>query len=96
MRFPFQRGRNARGLATGPEDLYAGPIRGELLGAERLAERARVLARDQRIVHERRQVFVRRRPAKLLIRLAQSRKLPRIWEQHQPKPFFTSLMRLVF
>ncbi len=75
MRFPFQRGRNARGLATGPEDLFAGPIRGELLGAERLAERARVLARDQRIVHERRQVFVRRRPAKLLIRLAQSRKL---------------------
>ncbi len=75
MRFPFLRSRNARGLQTGPEDLYAGPIRGELLGAERLAERARVLARDQRIVHERRHLLVRPRPAKLLIRLAQSRQL---------------------
>ncbi|MBA3659212.1 MAG: cyclic beta 1-2 glucan synthetase, partial [Gemmatimonadales bacterium] len=35
--------------AAGREDLLAGPIRGELLGAEHLAERARVLAAGQRL-----------------------------------------------
>ena len=46
------------------DDLLTGPIRGELLGADQLAERARQLARSQRAV-------VRRgpRPARLLARL---------------------------
>ncbi len=53
--------------------MYAGPIRGELLGAEHLAERARELAAEQRWVVERRGRSRRRRPARLLVRLAQSR-----------------------
>src|SRR5215208_2688083 len=35
---------------SGPDDLIAGPLRGELLGAERLAQRARAVARGQRVV----------------------------------------------
>lgn len=57
------------------EDVYAGPIRGELLGAEHLAERARRLAAEQHTVRERRQRRMRPRPARLLIRLAQSRRI---------------------
>ena len=57
------------------EDVYAGPIRGELLGAEHLAERARQLATQQHTVRERRQRRMRPRPARLLIRLGQSRRI---------------------
>lgn len=46
------------------DDLVAGPIRGELLGADQLAERARALAKRQRSVVRR-----TRRPARLLSRL---------------------------
>ncbi len=35
---------------SGPDDVLAGPLRGELLGADRLAERARAVARSQRVV----------------------------------------------
>jgi cyclic beta-1,2-glucan synthetase len=52
--------------------VYAGPIRGELLGAEHLADRARQLAKAQQSVRERRQRRLRPRPARLLIRLGQS------------------------
>ena len=34
---------------SGPQERLVGPIRGELLGAERLAEHARALARRQRV-----------------------------------------------
>jgi cyclic beta-1,2-glucan synthetase len=53
-----------RSLAT-----EAGPIRGELLGADALAERARAVARSQRLAPFRR----RRRSAPLLTRLDESR-----------------------
>ncbi|MGH7535586.1 MAG: hypothetical protein ACREMG_08365, partial [Gemmatimonadales bacterium] len=36
-------------VADVPADLLTGPIRGELLGAEHLAERARAVAAGQRI-----------------------------------------------
>ena len=45
----------ARSLArtvSGPEELVPGPIRGELLGAEHLAERARTLAASQRVAEK--------------------------------------------
>ena len=53
-----------------PDDLVAGPIRGDLLGAEQLAECARGLARGQRAV-------VRRlgTPARLLSRLQATRRV---------------------
>src|SRR5215217_3810949 len=54
----------------GREDLVAGPIRGELLGAEHLAERAQTLAAGQRLAVERK---VRRTP--LLARLNDTRKI---------------------
>ncbi len=57
------------------EDVYAGPIRGELLGAERLADRARGLAKAQQAIHERRKRRLREPPARLLIRLAQTRRI---------------------
>jgi len=52
------RGRDAT------EDLLTGPIRGNLLGTDQLADRARLLARSQRAVVRR-----LRRPARLLSRL---------------------------
>ncbi|HEX7336800.1 MAG TPA: glucoamylase family protein [Gemmatimonadales bacterium] len=52
------------------EDRLAGPIRGELLGAEHLAERAQELAAGQRLAAER---LVRRTP--LLARLNQTRRI---------------------
>ena len=55
--------------------MYAGPIRGELLGAERLAARARDLATAQQAIHERRKRRLRETPARLLTRLAQTRKI---------------------
>lgn len=48
--------------------MYAGPIRGELLGAERLADRARALATAQQAIHERRKRRLRETPARLLTR----------------------------
>ena len=67
------RGHAARRPPPSAEDVYAGPIRGELLGAERLADRARSLARAQLAIHERRKRRLRERPARLLTRLAQTR-----------------------
>jgi cyclic beta-1,2-glucan synthetase len=55
--------------AESAEDLLAGPIRGELLGAERLAERARAVAREQRLG------VGRRRRARLLARLDDTRRI---------------------
>ena len=52
------------------EDRLAGPIRGELLGAEHLAERAQELAAGQRLAVER---AVRRTP--LLARLNDTRRI---------------------
>ena len=52
------------------EDRLAGPIRGELLGAEHLAERAQEVAAEQRLAVERK---VRRTP--LLARLNDTRKI---------------------
>ncbi|HEU4682410.1 MAG TPA: hypothetical protein VFS51_11720, partial [Gemmatimonadales bacterium] len=53
------------------EDRLAGPIRGELLGAERLAERAQAIALEQRIATGRRA----RRRTPLLARLNGTRKV---------------------
>jgi cyclic beta-1,2-glucan glucanotransferase len=51
-------------------DIVTGPIRGELLGTERLAERARLLAREQRVATP-----DRRRRAPLLERLDDTREI---------------------
>ncbi|HEU4563048.1 MAG TPA: glucoamylase family protein, partial [Gemmatimonadaceae bacterium] len=67
---------NGRGFRLLPwwrrerEVQHAGPIRGELLGAEKLAERAQALARAQRVIPH-----PRRRPAALLARLDSTRRL---------------------
>jgi cyclic beta-1,2-glucan glucanotransferase len=53
------------------EEVLAGPIRGELLGAEHLAERAQVVAGEQRVSPRRRA----RRRTPLLARLEQTRKI---------------------
>ena len=73
VKFPFSRWLTPRRPADAADDLFAGPIRGELLGADRLAERARTLAREQHVVRERRRRRLRVKPARLLIRLAQTR-----------------------
>jgi cyclic beta-1,2-glucan synthetase len=65
--------RTPRRPPPSAEDIFAGPIRGELLGVEHLAERARALAREQQTILERRRRTVRVRPARLLLRLAQTR-----------------------
>ncbi|HET6681773.1 MAG TPA: glucoamylase family protein [Gemmatimonadaceae bacterium] len=70
MRIPLPRRfrRFLRPVTPGgrrAEDLVAGPIRGDLLGADHLAERARVVARGQRLV-EGRPLYHR---ARLLARL---------------------------
>ena len=46
-RFPWWPGKSPGGST---DDLLSGPIQGDLLGAEHLAERARVLARAQTVV----------------------------------------------
>lgn len=69
------RRASSRRLPPTAEDVYAGPIRGELLGAEHLAERARRLATEQRTVRERRKHRLRPQPPRLLLRLAQSRRI---------------------
>ncbi|HEX6058246.1 MAG TPA: glucoamylase family protein, partial [Gemmatimonadaceae bacterium] len=55
----------------GAEDLLSGPLRGELLGAEHLAERAREVARGQQLAPEPR----RRERAPLLARLTETRRI---------------------
>ncbi|MDH5233591.1 MAG: carbohydrate-binding protein [Gemmatimonadota bacterium] len=75
VKIPFSRWLTSRRPADAAEDLFAGPIRGELLGAERLAERARTLAREQHVVRERRRRRLRVKPARLLIRLGQTREI---------------------
>src|ERR1043166_5298223 len=61
--------RRRRRSAVSTEYRLAGPIRGELLGAEHLAERARTLAARQRLAPPRRGP----RPARLLNRLEATR-----------------------
>jgi len=56
-----------------PDEELVGPIRGELLGVEHLAARARAVARDQRLVSGRRPL----RSARLLARLADTRRILR-------------------
>ncbi len=63
----FARLRGVRGDAR--EDLLAGPIRGELLGAEHLGERAQVLAGTQQLASRRRA----RRRTPLLARVTRTR-----------------------
>ena len=60
--------------SDGREELLTGPIRGELLGAEHLADRARAIAASQRIAPRPRAGRPRRRPA-LLARLNDTRRL---------------------
>ncbi len=57
--------------SRGRDELLAGPIRGELLGADQLAARARQLARSQRIVPKPRRL----RKTPLLIRLNETRSI---------------------
>jgi cellobiose phosphorylase len=59
--------------APGRVDLLSGPIRGELLGVEQLAERARTLARKQRVVAPKRG----ERATPLLARLTGTRRILR-------------------
>ena len=66
----FSRWFRARRATESADDLLAGPIRGELLGAEHLAERARTVARSQRIV-----IRWGPRPARLLQRLNSTRRI---------------------
>ncbi|MGQ0641271.1 MAG: GH36-type glycosyl hydrolase domain-containing protein [Gemmatimonadaceae bacterium] len=63
--------RSVRRATPSADDLLAGPLRGELLGAEHLAERAREIARAQRIARPRRG----RPPARLLLRLSSTRRI---------------------
>ena len=58
--------------AIAPDDRLAGPIRGELLGVDQLAERARTVARHERIREGRRGFW---RPAPLLERLMGTREI---------------------
>jgi len=57
--------------ADASEELLAGPIRGELLGSDHLAARARAVARGQRLVIGRAPL----RSARLLARLADTRRI---------------------
>ena len=57
------------GFGATVEALLPGPIRGELLGAEQLAERVAAVARGQRVT------TVRRRRARLLARLTETRRI---------------------
>ncbi|HET6762076.1 MAG TPA: hypothetical protein VFH27_00355, partial [Longimicrobiaceae bacterium] len=61
----------ARGAAPGRAELLSGPIRGELLGSDQLAEKARATARGQRVA-----TGVRgRREGPLLKRLTETRRI---------------------
>ena len=63
--------RFVRRRRIGRDDLHTGPIRGELLGSEHLADRARELARSQRLAR----TGDRRRGAPLLERLDGTRRV---------------------
>ena len=63
--------RAERSRAEAADELLTGPIGGELLGADHLAARARAVAREQRLVTSRAPL----RPARLLARLAQTRRI---------------------
>jgi cyclic beta-1,2-glucan synthetase len=67
---PF-RFRATRAHSVPTDDLLAGPLRGELLGADHLAAHARALARAQRISVSDAPL----RPARLLARLASTRRV---------------------
>ncbi len=64
-------GRSDRARAEASEELLVGPIRGDLLGADHLAARARAVARGQRVVVGRTPL----RSARLLARLASTRRV---------------------
>ena len=64
-------GRSDRARAEASEALLVGPLRGDLLGADHLAARARAVARGQRLVVGRAPL----RPARLLARLADTRRV---------------------
>lgn len=63
--------RAERSRAEASDELLIGPIRGDLLGADHLAARARAVARAQRLVATRGPL----RPARLLARLADTRRI---------------------
>ena len=63
--------RAERTRAEASDELLVGPIRGELLGADHLASRARAVARSQRLVAGRLPL----RPARLLARLSETRRI---------------------
>ena len=63
--------RAERSRAEAADELLTGPIVGELLGADHLAARARAVARGQRLVATRAPL----RPARLLARLAETRRI---------------------
>ncbi|MEO6443895.1 MAG: glucoamylase family protein, partial [Gemmatimonadaceae bacterium] len=63
--------RSRRSSAEASDELLVGPIRGDLLGADHLAARARAVAREQRLVGGRTPL----RPALLLARLASTRRI---------------------
>jgi cyclic beta-1,2-glucan synthetase len=63
--------RAERLRAEATDELLTGPIVGDLLGADHLAARARAVARDQRLVD----TYAPLRPARLLARLAQTRRI---------------------
>ncbi|HET8771007.1 MAG TPA: glucoamylase family protein, partial [Gemmatimonadaceae bacterium] len=74
MSVPFFRWHKATRRPKKPpqaEDLITGPLRGELLGAEHLAERARAVARGQRLAPE----GARSREPRLLRRLNGTRQI---------------------
>ncbi|MEK7403367.1 MAG: glucoamylase family protein [Gemmatimonadota bacterium] len=62
---------SAPSASEAADDLIAGPVRGELLGADQLAERARSVAKQERLRQGRRLW----RPAPLLARLIETRKI---------------------
>lgn len=63
--------RAEQSRAEASDELLIGPIRGDLLGADHLAARARAVARTQRLVATRGPL----RPARLLARLADTRRI---------------------
>ncbi len=63
--------RAEQSRAEASDELLIGPIRGDLLGADHLAARARAVARAQRLVATRGPL----RPARLLARLASTRRI---------------------
>jgi cyclic beta-1,2-glucan synthetase len=65
-----------------PPEMVAGPIRGDLLGADQLAERARVVARGERL----REARTSGRSAPLLERLRETRHILDVAHRRLRKP----------